>query len=76
MTEPERLRAFAESCLAAARNISLRADAQRLQTMAAEALEQAKRLEMIASQAPPRSSQPVAQQQQQPQPQPTKKDGT
>jgi hypothetical protein len=68
MTEVERLRAFAEGCLAAARTISLRADAQRLRAMAADALEQAKRLEMITSQPPPRSSQPVAQQQQQPQP--------
>jgi hypothetical protein len=72
MNEPERLRAFAESCLAAARNISLRADAQRLKAMAADAVEQAKRLEMVASQPPPSSSQPVAQQQQQSQP--TKKD--
>jgi hypothetical protein len=69
MNEPERLRAFAESCLAAARSISLQADAKRLKAMAAEALEQAKHLEIIASQPPPRSSQPVAQQQQQPQPQ-------
>jgi hypothetical protein len=74
MNEPERLRAFADSCLAAARRISLRADAQRLKTMAAQALEQAKHLEIIPSQPPPRSSQPVAQQQQQPQP--PKKDDT
>jgi hypothetical protein len=67
MTESDRLRAFAESCLAAARNISLRADAERLRAMAAEALEQATHLEIIASQLPQRSSQPVAQQQQQPQ---------
>jgi hypothetical protein len=64
MNELERLRAFADSCLAAARSISLRADAQRLKTMAAQALEQAKHLEeIISSQPPPRSPQPVAQQQ-------------
>jgi hypothetical protein len=67
MSESDRLRAFAKSCLAAARAMSLAADAERLRAMAAEALERAKTLEInVASQPPPQSSsQPVAQQQQQ-----------
>jgi hypothetical protein len=62
LTESDRLRAFAESCLTAAKSMSLSKDAERLRTMAAEALEQAERLEMsFVSRAPQRSSQPVAQ---------------
>ena len=38
MKESDRLRAYAESCLAAARSMSLAADAERLRAMAAEAL--------------------------------------
>jgi hypothetical protein len=75
MDESDRLRALAESCLAAARCMSLPEDAARLRTMAAEALQRAKALDMSAAprQPPQSSSQPVAQQQQQ-QPQPAKKD--
>jgi hypothetical protein len=69
MKESDRLRAFAQSCLAAARSMSLLADAERLRAMAAEAIEGAKRLEMsVASRQPQSASQPVAQQQQQVQP--------
>ena len=71
MDESDRLRALAENCLAAARCMSLPADAARLRAMAADALERAKTLDMSAAsrQQPSQgSSQPVAQQQQQPQP--------
>jgi hypothetical protein len=69
MKESDRLRIYAESCLAAARRMSLLVDAERLRDMAAEGLEQAERLEMSAASPHPQSSpQPVAQQQQQSQP--------
>ena len=69
MLESDRLRAYAESCLAAARSMSLSADAERLRTLAADALKEAERLEMsVASRQPQGSSQPVQQQQQQIQP--------
>lgn len=61
MTEIERLRAFAASCIAAARTMSLVRDAARLREMAHEALAKAIDLEHAGL---PRQAQ---QQQQQPQ---------
>jgi hypothetical protein len=58
MGEIERLRAFAASCIAAARRMSLATDAARLREMAAEALKTAENLNALS---------PQKQQQQQPQ---------
>ena len=67
MGEVERLRAYAKSCVATARSMSLLADAERLRAMAAEALEEAKRLEASVANRPQDTvpTQPVGQQQQQ-----------
>ena len=65
VSESDRLRAYAASCLAAARSMSLAADAARLKEMAAEALKKAERLEDAAHRQP--SGQVPMQHQQQPQ---------
>ena len=62
MSEIERLRAFARSCIATARSMSLVKDAERLRQMAADAFAKAADLEA--------GLQPQGQQQQQPQPTP------
>jgi hypothetical protein len=69
MKESDRLRAYAESCLVAARSMSLSVDAERLKAMAGEALARAEQLEMPMVSHPSQGPiHGVTQQQQQIQP--------